>query len=339
MKNIPSVSKFLVFLVLISMSSCSIEKRMYLPGYNISFHKKIKNKNEFKKSDKVEFSQEKEVNVKKAEEAANSEIKLSSPIASVIDEPSMALTTQKFFYDSVSAKTYPNEIYVKKDVKVKKAKYTKRNIINSNVQNQENRIAKVSSDKEVKPKNERKAAIIKGGSLILMAIIALISVPFLGTLTDSIGLVAILLLDILVSFGIIKYYKKTKPKLAKLTGISRLIYSAIFGIGIGYHIAGNVLMFNMFWQIGLIGFGVHLITLGILFNNEGCKKWVNIAIKSLLIVAGVGYIIFNTVLLLFPNAIAFAALIKSIFILPMILGEISFALWMIFKGGKKSKIQ
>jgi hypothetical protein len=207
------------------------------------------------------------------------------------------------------------------------------------VENPKIRKTQISSGKEgnedVKAKKERKAAIIKGGSLILMAILAIFSIPVLGTLTASIGLVGILLLDILVSFGINRYYKERNPKLAKVTSLLRLLYSAIFSIGIGYHIAGNLLMFNTFWQIGLIGFGLHLIALGILFNNEGGKKWVNIAIKSLLIVAGVGYIIQNIGLLLFPNAIAFAALIKSIFILPMILGEISFAIWMIFKGGKK----
>jgi len=115
----------------------------------------------------------------------------------------------------------------------------------------------------------------------------------------------------------------------------RLLYSAIFGVGIGYHIVGNVAIFNKFWSLGLIAFGFHLIALGILFNNEGGKKWVNYTIKSLLIIAGIGYILLNVGLLFTANPAAFTALIQPIFIVPQLLGEVLFALWMIIKGGKK----
>jgi hypothetical protein len=183
-------------------------------------------------------------------------------------------------------------------------------------------------------KSKRKVAVIKGSAIILMAILAGISIPVLGTATASIGLVAILLLDILISLVIIRYYKKEQPKLAKTTGFLRLLYSAIFGIGIGYHIAGDVAMFNKFWSLGLILFGLHLIALGILFNNEGGKKWVNYMIKTLLIVAGIGYTLLNTGLLFTSNPAAFTALIEPVFVVPQILGEVLFALWMLIKGGK-----
>src|SRR5690606_3072910 len=139
------------------------------------------------------------------------------------------------------------------------------------------------------------------------------------------------LLDVLISICIIRYYRKEKPELAKATGFLRLFYSAIFGTGIGYHILGNVTMFNKFWSPGLIVFGLHLIALGILFNNEGGKKWVNYTIKSLLIIAGMGYIVLNAGLLMAANPAAFTALIEPIFIAPQILGEVLFALWMIVK--------
>ncbi|MBX2945776.1 MAG: DUF4386 domain-containing protein [Cyclobacteriaceae bacterium] len=183
-------------------------------------------------------------------------------------------------------------------------------------------------------KSRRKGAILKGGAIILMALLAGISIPVLGTSTASIGLVAILFLDVLISIGIIRYYRNEKPKLAKATGYLRLIYSAIFGVGIGYHMLGNVAMFNKFWSLGLIAFGIHLVALGILFNNEGGKKWVNYTIKSLLIIAGIGYMLLNVGLLFTANPVAFTALIQPVFIVPQILGEILFALWMILKGGR-----
>lgn len=194
--------------------------------------------------------------------------------------------------------------------------------------------SKKKSAADIQQKPERQTARIIGGALLLMAVLAGLSVSALGTLPASIGLVGVFLLDILVSFCIFKYYKKEKPKLAKSTSFLRLLYTGILGIAIGNLFAGNVPMFNTIWGIGLIAFGIHLITLGILFDNEGGKKWVNVMIKSLLILAGIGYLIQHVGILVVPNPISFAALMETIFILPMILGEVFFALWMLIKGGR-----
>ena len=197
---------------------------------------------------------------------------------------------------------------------------------------------KILSEKKSTPatpqKSERKTARIIGGALLLMALASGIAIPALGTLTASIGLVAIFLLDIVASLGIYQYHKKEKPKLAKASGFLRLLYTTIFGIGIGYHIGGNVPMFHKFWESGLITFGLHLITLGILFNNKGGKKWVNVLIKSLLILAGIGYVIQNVEILVVANPASFSKLIESLFIVPMLLGEVFYALWLWIKGGK-----
>nr|MCU0451969.1 DUF4386 domain-containing protein [Bernardetiaceae bacterium] len=92
--------------------------------------------------------------------------------------------------------------------------------------------------------------------------------------------------------------------------------------------------FKTIWDLGLIVFGLHLISLGFLFKNEGGKKWVNTLIKTLLITAGVGYIVLSLGALLAANPVAFTALVQPIFLAPMILGEVLFALWMLIKGGK-----
>jgi hypothetical protein len=209
---------------------------------------------------------------------------------------------------------------------------------NSNTLETKSGLSEMYSATDTQNKQKRKTARTIGGALLLMAVLAGISIPAVGSLAASIGLVGVFLLDVVVSLGIIKYHKKEKPKLAKKSGILRLIYTAFLGVGIGYSFGGNVSMFNSIWGVGLIVFGVHLISLGILFNNNGGKKWVNILIKSLLIAAGIGYIIQYVGILLVPNPIGFAAAIETIFILPMILGEVFYALWMLIKGGKvKSK--
>jgi hypothetical protein len=92
--------------------------------------------------------------------------------------------------------------------------------------------------------------------------------------------------------------------------------------------------FSSIWSWGLIVFGLHLIVLGLAYKNEGGRKWFTILMKSLLIIAGIGYMIQNIALLLVPSPIAFLATIESIFMIFMIVGEMAFAIWMLIKGGK-----
>ncbi len=214
----------------------------------------------------------------------------------------------------------------------------------------------------------RKLAMIIGGSLLLMAVVSAFTVPALsglfvagntaltalnvtsnfGRFTGAVaGWVGIGLLDVAASIGIYKYHKKDKPKLAKLTGGLRLLYSAILGVGIAQlfrvsssssaaSIYNNISGFNKFWEVGLITFGLHLIGLGIMHKKKEGKKWVSVAIRSLLIIAGAGYVIQYTGMLFAANPLKFAAFIEPVFIVPMILGEITYAIWMMIKGGKKS---
>lgn len=156
------------------------------------------------------------------------------------------------------------------------------------------------------------------------------------------------LLDILTSVGVIGYFREKKPKLAWLSGGLRLGYSAVLGgaivqllrlnpAGPASQIFNHLQTFSNLWGAGLIVFGLHLIALGVLFNPEGGKKWVKWGIKGALIVAGLGYVIEQVGALFVPNPAAFVASLQPVFIIPMIVGEVAFAIWMIAKGGKKPK--
>lgn len=215
-------------------------------------------------------------------------------------------------------------------------------------------------------KSKRHAALMIGIALLLMAVVAAFSAPVIsgifisgnaaltalnlsagfGKFTGSIiGWLIILALDLLVSAGIYAYYKKEKPKMAFTSAVLRLIYSSFLGAAI-YQLLTITLVtpapaiynhlhaFNSIWGWGLIAFGLHLITLGILVKNEGGKKWLTITIKTLLIVAGVGYLVLYAGMLIAPSPMAFKAAIEPIFLIPMILAEVFFALWILIKGGK-----
>lgn len=346
--NILKSTKNAVFLALLILSSCaSHPNKVACPSFGSSNsikNKKVKNRlihlnfRDICSSKKKQKSKDKgTLNAlgRDGQFAVSEEIHLKS-LASIEGDNSLLSVTEPIYHALELYHYKEHTINVRSNTNVQKLKTVTKSTMKT--QHQETRRAgifsKKISDDEIPKKSGRKTAWIIGGSLLLMAVLSGISIPVLGTLTASIGLIGIFLLDIVVSFGIYKYHKKEKPKLAKASSILRLLYTAILGVGIGYHIAGNLGMFNMLWGIGLIAFGIHLITLGIVFHNEGGKKWVNILIKSLLILAGIGYIIQYVGILVVPNPVGFAVLIESIFIVPMILGEVFYALWMLIKGGK-----
>jgi hypothetical protein len=339
MKSI--LKKGVTVLVTLLLSSCATQnskvacpsfdhhkhsRKIFKTGRNISSSFKLFS---FKNTQKSNDSK-KLVAWKTEKEQTNTERTNSKLIVSAQNVP-LLLIKPTILHEKKSQKIGTG-LYSISGIKFHKAKKIQINFLKSKNEN-----SKKNTDPESIQKRERKQAILKGVALIVMAGLAFVFIPVLGTLPASIALVAIFLLDLLISFLIYKYYIKRKPKLAKVTSSLRLLYSALFAIGIGYHIAGSLLMFNTFWKLGLIGFGLHLIALGLLFNNEGGKKWVNIAIKSLLIAAGIGYMIINIGILFVPNPITFSASMLSIFLWPMILGELSFAVWMIIRGGKNRK--
>jgi hypothetical protein len=318
MKIVINSIKITFLLALFLVTSCTIEKRVHRKGYHITSNISLKKKS----SDKKEIIKEKVnrslIGSNKKENSSILIIEPDTNSVELIQNESKAIVKNEMKNQSADKKLITNK---KPNQKIKIVKDSPMNKPNSKIKNT--------------PK--RKTAKITGWSLLLMAVLSGISIPVLGTLTASIGLIGIFILDILVSFGILKYYKKEKPKLAKVSSILRLLYTAILGIAIGHHIAGSVSMFNHVWGIGLIVFGIHLITLGIMFNNESGKKWVNYLIKGLLIFAGLGYIILNVGILIVPNPVGFTAMIEPIFIIPMVLGEVLFALWMLIRGGKTDK--
>lgn len=185
---------------------------------------------------------------------------------------------------------------------------------------------------EMKP--ERRIPHTIGAGLLLMVVLAGLSFPSLGTLQASLGLVGIFILDLVVAFGIWHYHGASNARLAKFSGLMRLAYTAVLGLAIGFHFAGEVALFKSIWGLGLIAFGVHLISLGILFEEEKKRKWLGNLIRALLILAGIGYVIEYVGIWLATHPIDFAAAMDAIFMIPMILGEVFYAFWMLFRGGR-----
>ncbi len=212
---------------------------------------------------------------------------------------------------------------------------------------------------------QRINAILTGYSLILMAVVAGFSIGYAFPkffdvnqleITQSnlsgnlqlylsmlIGIVLIIILDILVSWTIYQFFKNDNKKVAIMSFILRIIYAAIFGVATYFLFANlgpvnnNELLnsnFNSFktvWSSGLIVFGLHLLTLGILMKVHGNIPKV---LWILTLIAGISYVVVHILKLMLPQLSEFTEKLNNILALPMALGELGLAIWLIIKGGK-----
>lgn len=172
---------------------------------------------------------------------------------------------------------------------------------------------------------------------------ALLNDP-LGTVTNSqqhvrFGAMAFLfaaVLDVVVAWVLFELYKKNP--LSTLSTYFRVIHAGLMGAAVfalipilGMTDADKILTqvdtFNNLWLIGLFFFGFHLILLTKILKKIKILPY-------LLAWAGVMYILDTTAHFTFANYDAYADIFLMMVAIPSILGEMSFTLWLLFKGGK-----
>ncbi|TJY35961.1 DUF4386 domain-containing protein [Pontimicrobium aquaticum] len=90
--------------------------------------------------------------------------------------------------------------------------------------------------------------------------------------------------------------------------------------------------FNQIWIIGLMIFGVHLAFLGyLIFKSNNIPK----SIGLLLFIAALGYVIDGIANFMMPNYADYKDIFAIIVIMPAVIGEFSFTIWLLIKGFKK----
>jgi len=168
----------------------------------------------------------------------------------------------------------------------------------------------------------------------------------------------VLICDVLAAWALHVFLKQVNENLSLLTAWLRLVYSAILGIALLNFVFVLLLLndanylsvfetsqlnalvtfflnaFNSIWSIGLVVFGCHLYVLGYLVFKSG---YVPKIFGSLLIIASLCYITSNFANLLLPNYEKYKATVELFISLPMIVGELGFGLWLLFKGGIASE--
>jgi hypothetical protein len=217
---------------------------------------------------------------------------------------------------------------------------------------------------------QRINAIITGYSLFLMAVVSGFSIGYAfpkffdvnqlenthGNLSGNlqlyhsmlIGIVLVIILDILVSWTIYQFFKNDNKKVAIMSFILRIIYAAIFGVATYFLVANlgqgnnNELLnsnFNSFetvWTLGLIVFGLHLLTVAILMKVH---RYIPKVLWILTLIAGISYVVVHMLKSMLPQLSEFTETLNTVLALPMALGELGLAIWLIIKGGKPKNIK
>lgn len=167
------------------------------------------------------------------------------------------------------------------------------------------------------------------------------------------GWIIIFLLDAIVAWALYLFFASTSKALAFTSSFLRIAYTAVLGIAI-YNLPKALQLingqlpstdledaaslvtqyltaFNSIWSNGLIIFGLHLMVLGYLaFKAEFVPKiW-----GWLLMLAGVSYVFVSSMHALSPELAESMNTIEMVLSIPMTIGELGFAIWLIIKGGR-----
>jgi hypothetical protein len=167
------------------------------------------------------------------------------------------------------------------------------------------------------------------------------------------------LFDVVVAWALYLLLKPVNRELSLFTAWFRLLNAAIFGIALGHlfnilqilrdaaylaafksgQLQAQVMLsleaFNNTWLIGLVFFGIHLLLLGYLIFKSG---YIPKTLGVLLIIAALGYLIDSFASFLLPNYSEYETIFMLIVVVPGVVGELSFTLWLLFRGAKIPQI-
>lgn len=167
------------------------------------------------------------------------------------------------------------------------------------------------------------------------------------------GWLIILICDIVAAWSFYLFLKPLHKNLSLLASWLRLTYAGILGIAILNLLIVSILVnsadpflatndlpglvnifleaFEMMWSIGLILFGGHLMIVGYLaFQSGNIPKLISI----LLLIASFAYMVIHACYTFLPQWNAFTSGLEVVLTIPMVLGELGFGIWLLFKGGK-----
>ncbi|MDP4552348.1 DUF4386 domain-containing protein [Alkalihalobacillus macyae] len=165
---------------------------------------------------------------------------------------------------------------------------------------------------------------------------------------EVLGWLIIVITDLIVSWGFYVFLKPYHQSYALLAGGLRFLYAAILAIAVSHLVITNnlvqnssdrvaqqamdsIIAFEAIWSFGLIIFGLHLITVGLI--AIGTKKIPKV-ISLLVVIAGFSYSLLHFMYNFIPQIENFTGLLELILMAPMVIGELGFGIWLFVKGRK-----
>ena len=159
------------------------------------------------------------------------------------------------------------------------------------------------------------------------------------------GWIIIIVLDLLVTWAFYAYLRPTGGNYAIMSALLRLAYTLQLAFAVSKLISaaslisagsgnatlmlGKILSFESIWSLGLIIFGLHLVITGLAaLRSEAIPR----AISILLVIAGLSYTLIHTMDSFLPQLDHIKATIEMLLMLPMVIGELGFGIWLLVKG-------
>lgn len=166
------------------------------------------------------------------------------------------------------------------------------------------------------------------------------------------GFVIMLFFDIVLVWTLFGLTKPIGKKLTFLASFFRFLHVIFFSMALsrlwriyGLNFQGNNTLelqsavskalsnFDTLWTIGLMFFGVHLCVLGYLAIKS---TYIPKVIGILLLLAAIGYIVDGAAKLSLSSYAEYKHIFEVIVILPSVIGEFSFTVWLLIKGFNKN---
>lgn len=222
-----------------------------------------------------------------------------------------------------------------------------------------------------------KSAMTAGISLVIMAIIAgfsygfvfnslVVAINSMETLNNLInakslftfgviGWFAIITTDLIVSLSLYIFLKDIDKKKSAFAAFLRLAYTLLLTLSVTKLVSVSKLTLNVseaneslarevmtllsefdkVWSYGLIIFGVHLLLVGFVTYKP---RYVPKLISILLMIAGLSYTLLNIMYGVLPQIDSYTKILEMILVLPMTIGELGFAIWLLIKGRKLTEV-
>ncbi len=202
--------------------------------------------------------------------------------------------------------------------------------------------------------NPRTLSLLAGGSYLIIFFSAIFANFFVleAMINDPLytiqhkhffvraGILAFLMtvvFDVVVAWALYELFKE--HMLSGLSTLFRMMHAAIMGVAVfalpmaldsitAEAVLKQVDIFNTIWLIGLFFFGIHLVLLGKIIGKPKI-------IAVFLVIAGIMYMTDTAAHFILPNYDAYGSVFLALVAIPSILGEMSFSVWLLVKGGKE----